>query len=131
MKKILIRIGIVVLVLTLVIGGLIIFTSSKLTSQLKALDVSDVDMQTVTDGCYTGISETDLIKVTVEVTVANHKITDIKIIRHQNGKGAPAEAIVSDMISENHCDVDIVSGATGSSVVIKNAVHNALTQGIK
>ena len=131
MKKVLIIIGIVVLALALAIGGLYFFASSKQDSQLKALNVSDVDMQTVADGCYTGISETDLVKVTVEVTVADHKITDIKIVRHDNGKGAPAEAIVSDMISENRCDVDIVTGATGSSVVIKSAVHNALTEGIE
>ena len=47
-----------------------------------------------------------------------------------NGKGAPAEAIVNDMISENRCDVDTVTGATCSSIVIKSAVHNALVQGI-
>lgn len=128
MKKALAIIGIVILVLALTIGGLYLSMSSKLDSQLDALDVSDVDMQIVADGCYTGISETDLVKVTVEVTVADHKITDIKIVRHDNGKGAPAEAIVNDMVSENRCDVDIVTGATGSSVVIKSAVHNALMQ---
>ncbi len=131
MKKVLIIMGIVVLTLALAIGGIYFFASSKLSSQLKALDVSDVDMQKVSDGCYTGISETDLVKVTVEVTVADHKITDIKIVRHDNGKGAPAEAIVNDMISENRCDVDTVTGATCSSIVIKSAVHNALVQGIK
>ena len=65
MKKVLIIMGIVVLTLALAIGGIYFFASSKLSSQLKALDVSDVDMQKVSDGCYTGISETDLVKVTV------------------------------------------------------------------
>ncbi len=131
MKKVLIRIGIVVLVLALVLGGLFIFVTIKMNSQLESMDVSDVDMQTVADGCYTGISETDLVQVTVDVTVADHKITEIKIVRHRNGKGAPAEVIVEDMVAQNRCDVDIVSGATNSSVVIKSAVHNALVQGIE
>ncbi len=131
MKKVLNIIGAVVLVLALFIGGLYFFASSKEDSQLEALDVSDVDMQAVEDGSYTGASQTDLVKVTVEVIVADHKITDIKIIKHDNGKGAPAEAIIKDMISENRCDVDTVTGATGSSVVIKSAVHNALIEGIK
>ena len=131
MKKVLNIIGAVVLVLALFIGGLYFFASLKQDSQLEALDVSDVDMQAVEDGSYTGASETDLVKVTVEVIVADHKITNIKIVKHDNGKGAPAEAIVKDMITKNRCDVDTVTGATGSSVVIKSAVHNALIEGIK
>ncbi len=70
------------------------------------------------------------MKVTVLVTVKNHKISEIEILRHENGMGKPAESIVGTMIEKNTYDVDIVSGATISSKVIKNAVFNALQQGL-
>lgn len=104
---------------------------TKQEHQLNKLVYTDVDMSTVKDGSYTGIAETEMVKVTVEVTVKEQKIIDIKITRHENGKGQPAEVIVDDMIEQNRCDVDAISGATTSSTVIKSAVHNALLQGIK
>jgi uncharacterized protein with FMN-binding domain len=103
----------------------------KQDQDMEALNYQDVDMTMVEDGSYTGECETMLIKVTVEVTVADHKITDIKITRHDNGKGKPAEAIVNDIKEQNRIDVDAISGATHSSKVIKSAIRNALLQGIK
>jgi len=53
------------------------------------------------------------------------------ILNHQNGLGSKAEKIIEDMIKQNRYDVDIVSGATISSKVIKSAVFNGLQKGIK
>jgi uncharacterized protein with FMN-binding domain len=131
MKKKLIVFEIIVLVIILLIGGMFLRVASKQKSQLKELVYSDVDMSAVKDGSYIGNAETTLVKATVEVTVLNHKITNINITRHDNGKGKPAEVIVSDMVEQNRINIDVVSGATQSSIVIKSAVHNALIQGIK
>ena len=81
-------------------------------------------------GVYNGHSETDLVKVDVRVTVADGRIEDIEILKHECGKGHPADVIVSDMIKDNTVDVDAVSGATMSSEVIKDAVRDALRSGL-
>jgi len=121
----------IILLFILLIGGLFLSVEMKQEKQLKQLEYTDIDMSTVKDGSYTGIAETAMVKVTVEVTVKEHKISNIQITRHENGKGKPAEVIVEDMMKQNRCDVDAVSGATTSSIVIKSAVHNALLQGIR
>ena len=66
-----------------------------------------------------------------KVTVENKTISSISILRHENGKGKPGEAIVDAMIKSNTPDVELVSGATMSSLVIRSAVIDALENGIK
>ncbi|MDF2611572.1 MAG: uncharacterized protein K0R92_3046, partial [Lachnospiraceae bacterium] len=68
-----------------------------------------------------------IVKASVQVTVLNHAITEVKILSHDNGKGKPAEAITNDIVVNNSLEVDTISGATYSSNVIRMAVYNALT----
>lgn len=81
------------------------------------------------DGTYEGTEETPLVKVTVEVTVQDHTLREIRLLRHENGKGAPAEAMLPDMLNRNTSEVDSVSGATLSSKAIRAAVRDALAKG--
>ena len=90
----------------------------------------DIDMSKVEDGTYEGNSDGGMVKVEVKVEVKDHKITSIELVKHQNGKGKPAESMIDDMVKENTYDVDCVSGATTSSKTIKNAVNNALQKGL-
>ena len=83
----------------------------------------------VSDGTYEGTAETPLVKVTVEVTVQNHTLREIRLLRHENGQGAPAEAMLADMLSRNTSEVDGVAGATLSSKAIRAAVRDALARG--
>lgn len=66
----------------------------------------------------------------MKVSVINHTLESIEIIRHENGIGKKAENIVNDMLEHNKIDVDDVAGASLSSKVIKAAVNNALSQGL-
>ena len=59
------------------------------------------------------------------MTVQNGAVTNIDILEHKNGRGKPAEIVADRIIQEQRIDVDAVSGATNSSVVIKKAVENA------
>ncbi len=56
----------------------------------------------------------------------NEKITNIEILQHKNERGESAEKIVDEIIKEQRSDVDVVTGATNSSNVIKKAVEEAL-----
>lgn len=63
------------------------------------------------------------------MTVKKERLKSIEILRHENGKGKRAEAIVDDMVRNNDSEVDLVSGATVSSICIRSAVRDALAQG--
>ena len=122
------------LTIVIIFALLIIFTfavaSIRMAGQVKAFDKTKIDISQVADGVYTGHSETDLVKVDVRVTVADGRIEDIEILKHECGKGYPADVIVSDMSKDNTVEVDAVSGATMSSEVIKDAVRDALRSGL-
>jgi uncharacterized protein with FMN-binding domain len=87
------------------------------------------DLALKTDGVYRGnydLSGTP-VNVVLDVTVENHKITDIKIVKHSCSPiGKKAEKITSQIIEVQNLDVDAISGATGSSKAILKAVENAL-----
>ncbi|MGI5854788.1 MAG: FMN-binding protein, partial [Bacillota bacterium] len=89
----------------------------------------ETDLSAIEDGIYRGAAETAMVKVAVEVEVIDHKITGINILKHDNGLGKKAEQITGKMIKMNTYDVDVVSGATSSSLVIKSAVSDALAHG--
>ncbi|KAB1437451.1 FMN-binding protein [Candidatus Galacturonibacter soehngenii] len=130
MKKLVMILGIIGIIVVALIGVVMKLGEAQ-KNDMKALRYEVIDMSKVENGDYEGIAETTLVKVTVMVTVFDHQITDIVINRHDNGKGQPAEIIVQNMIEQNNWEVDGVSGATTSSNVIKSAVSNALSKGIK
>ena len=90
-----------------------------------------IDMNQVKDGTYKASSDGGMVKVEVEVTVKDHQITNINLLKHENGKGKTAEAMLDEMVEQNTDDVDCVTGATGSSKTIRNAVNKALQQGLE
>lgn len=122
MKKVLVIVAIVVILLGALFWGL----RYKIYSEVEAFDKTPIDLQTIKDGIYEGHSETLLVKVGVRVVISSGKIENIEILKHECGKGKPANAIVEDMVKINGVEVDAVSGATISSEVIKDAVRNAL-----
>ena len=104
--------------------------SKQQNDALAKLENVPVDMQRVADGTYIGESTAALVKVRVQVTVKNHAIADIQLLEHQTGLGKPAEAMLPVMVEKNTDNVDTVAGATASSLTIRNAVNQALRQGL-
>lgn len=117
----------IIAALALLVGGLEAVLSRQAEQRLDAVPVTRISA--VEDGIYEGEAETALVKVTVLVTVADHQIRDIQLTRHENGRGAPAEAMLAEMVRQNTSEVDTVSGATMSSKTIRAAVRNALAKG--
>lgn len=102
---------------------------SQMNNDLANLKFPETNLENLANGTYKGEAETSLVKVEVSVQVNDHKITRIDLLKHDNGRGAMAEAIVDEMINQNTCNVDVISGATASSQVIKSAVSKALASG--
>ena len=87
------------------------------------------DLTQFNDGVYRGIHDLSgtPVKVTLDVTVQDHRINKIEIIRHISSPiGKKAENIVDRVIERQNLEVDAVSGATASSKSILKAIENAL-----
>ena len=86
------------------------------------------------DGTYTGSAQGFGGYITVSVTIAEGKITDISIVSAPGETPsylASARSVISAMLSAQSPNVDAVSGATYSSTGIINAVKSALSQAAK
>lgn len=108
-------------------AGLIYLKSVSDYKQLvQEISFEEINLSGIPDGTYIGDCDVNFVYAKVEVVVQNQKIVKITILEHNNGRGEAAEAITDSIIREQKIDVDAVSGATSSSVVIKKAVENAL-----
>lgn len=90
--------------------------SQKKESQLK-------------DGVYKGKTSVALGKAKVEITIKEGKIADVKILTVSGfdwRKKAVMDSIPLRVIAKNSLDVDVVSGATGSSLAAILAMKRAL-----
>ncbi len=89
-----------------------------------------MDIGQLNDGTYTGSARGYKSVITVQVTIAGGKITDIQVV--SQGDDEPyfsnARAVIQRVISSQSMNVDTVSGATYSSTGILVAIKNALLQ---
>jgi len=108
----------------ILIAGLILVVSCV---DLDKITINSPDLSQIADGTYQGKSRVGPVRVTLDVTVKNRAMSSIKIIKHFNGRGKRAEAIVPEVIEAQSLNVDVVSGATGNSKAILKAIENALT----
>lgn len=129
MKKPLKLLGIVFIsIFILMIGAFFAVKSMSLSEELPVIQMDKVELSKIEDGSYSGEYLGKLVKVVVEVGVKEHKITEINIVKHDNGLGKKAERIVDQIISRQSLNVEVVSGATSSSKAILKAVEVALTK---
>ena len=97
------------------------------SSCVKTTKIGQPINRQLKDGVYEGSYTGGPNKAFVKVTIENNKIIEIQIIEHWTMKGKKADLIIPGRILENQrTDVDIVSGATNSSIVIMNAVQRAV-----
>ena len=124
MKKLLVIIVLLIIVM-------VVSCQAIMNNALNSVDNSPiVNVADVKDGSYNGKAETPLVNVEVNVSVKDKRIVDIVLLRHDSGKGKNAESMIAEMIKQNTSEVEIVSGATTSSKVIRAAVRDALFKGI-
>ena len=126
MKKALKATGIAVALLAAVALAGYLFVQNQARSALAALRYEQVSMADARDGVYEGEADAGLVAVQVKVAVRDGAIDSIELLKHENGMGQKAEAILDEMKRADTWDVDAVSGATLSSETIKSAVSLAL-----
>lgn len=119
--------GLVVLAFGIVVVCSVYFSELySYKKNINSINIEEVDLQTIEDGEYIGEYNAGFIYAKVMVTVREHEITDVELLEHKHERGATAEVIVKSIASEGRIDVDEVSGATNSSLVIKMACVKAL-----
>lgn len=87
------------------------------------------DAAQISDGVYTGEGKGYRGMMTVQVTVKNQQITEVKVVEHGDDRKwfNRANNAIPDRIVENQStDIDLVNGATYSSIGIRDGVKDAL-----
>ena len=100
--------------------------------EVRNMKIEDVDLNNVKNGTYSGDYNYGAFYCAVEVTVLNHKISDIKIVKNEDTKYAKkAEGVILKVIEKQKVNVDTVSGATTTSKALLKATENALRKGLE
>lgn len=95
---------------------------------IAAIRLQEVDLNEIEDGSYEGEYDAGYVYAKVKVTVADHRLVKVEILKHITERGKPAEAIIGNMVKEQKLEVDAVTNATNSSRVIIKACENALSR---
>lgn len=125
--------SIIIIILVLLLGG-VNYAKNAMENNLEALSkekLRSFDMSKVRDGIFRGSSSVLPVSATVEVTIENNRITSITLLKHFNGRGSRGESVVNSVLEQQDVTVDIVAGATYSSMVILKAVEAALFEAAK
>ena len=125
-KKIVIILIMLFLLLALIFGTAYIDRVGEYKRAVKETTIEEVNISDIPDGVYIGEYDVNFIYAKVEVDVSGGKIIDVRILEHRQERGKAAEAVANEIVDEQRIDVDTVSGATNSSIVIKKAVEVAL-----
>ncbi len=125
-KKTVLFIIMLLLLVGFVLGILYLKSVADYRQAVRETTFEDIHISDIPDGVYVGEYDVDFIYAKVEVAVQNGEITNINILEHRHERGKTAEVITDRIVDEQKIDVDAISGATNSSIVIKKAVENAL-----
>lgn len=109
---------------------LIILLSLTFTGCSAKNDETVDNTAAYTAGTYTGSATGHGGNFSVEVTLSENAIEDIKVIENNETSGfgdVAAEAIISQILANQSLKVDAVSGATLSALAVNGAIADALT----
>jgi uncharacterized protein with FMN-binding domain len=122
-----------VIVLLWVIGILVVVTiASRVIGSIGIrrvveLKIGDANLAAVPDGTYRGSYAGGRFSNTVEVDVADHRITNIRLVKDVTFRMASIRQQLFDkVIAGQSLSVDAVSGATATTHAYLKAIENAL-----
>jgi len=109
-----------------IIVGIFTLGSCKELQAIESIVISPVVMEDLQDGTYEAALDYTLVTARVSVTMTGGRIESIRILEHKHGPNHGTEAIVDRVLERQNTDVDVISGATGSSKVILKAIGDAI-----
>lgn len=120
----------IIAVIAVLMVGMTLIIFLNLPKPVVSSD-SAYDLSQISDGTYIGNCDNKIIKVQAEVEITDNAIADVRIMKHNNGFGTPAEAITNAIVAQQSVEIEAISGATLSSKTILKAVENALSGSVK
>ena len=124
-SKVILIVVAVIVVLAAAIAAVITLGERNQRAVLSAV-IEEYDLSQVPDGTFHGSYNAFPVVVEVDVTVRDHAITGIGLVKHLNGKGGAAEVIPQMVVDAQSLLVDTISGATYSSKVMLLAIRDAV-----
>lgn len=115
----------VMILIGAILGGKYYLDLATYRREIATIEIGEIDLGVVPDGTYTGSFDTVWIGAQVEVKVQDKRMIGIEL-QHRHDRGAEAEVIPERVLVAQSLDVDLVSGASNSSMVILKAIENAL-----
>jgi uncharacterized protein with FMN-binding domain len=116
-----------VLILALVIGSGVFYITRGLKTG-AGLAIGSVDLNTLGDRDYKGSYDSGRFSNEVSVTVKDHRITDIELVKDVTfSKPEVYETLFNRVMEKQDVTVDTVSGATVTSKAYLRSIENALT----
>lgn len=118
-------IGFIVLLGVGVIVAIVVFMNGM--EEGKAIEINQINLENVENGTYSGSYNLTRWSNTVEVTVQNHRITNIIVI---DDVLLPLDELTqrlfNNIIMKQSLDVDIETGSTVTSRAYLKSIENAL-----
>ena len=126
-RALIITIACVLLVVILSGAGVLIWMTRGLSTYSK-MTIGNVDFSRLPDGTYQGTFNGGRFSNTVEVTVTDHKVTAIKVVKDVTFKDpARRRQIIDSVIKAQSLKVDTITGATATGKAYLKAIENALS----
>ncbi|MHB8097053.1 MAG: FMN-binding protein [Erysipelotrichaceae bacterium] len=93
----------------------------------QALELNQINLAQIDDGKYVGTYETTRWTNSVEVTVKDHKITDVIIVKDvMIALEGLSDRLFKKVMDKQSIEVDIETGATITSKAYLKAIENAI-----
>lgn len=116
----------VVIILAAVIGGGMFYITRGLDSGSKQV-INSIDVTSLGDGVYNGRYDSGRWTNEVNVTVKEHKIVGIEVVKDVAiPKPEWTKQLFDRVLEKQDTDVDVISGATVTSKAYLKSIENAL-----
>ncbi|QPM68544.1 FMN-binding protein [Atribacter laminatus] len=127
-KKWLLIIGIIIGVFII---GMFYYAMAGM-QEIKEMVITDIDLSEVKDGVFSGEFRGNRWSNTLEVTVEDHKITDIKVIK-DFGISIPgfSQKFIESLKEKQSLNIDAISQATINTKAYLKSIENALKKGME
>ena len=118
---------ILVLCTILLASSCMLLSLTRGLDEVMALQIQDVELSTVADGIYRGTYDCGRWKNTLQVTVVDHAITAIAIVKDVRfAKSEVSDAVLARVIENQSLEVDVDSGSTVTSKAYLKSMELAL-----
>ena len=127
--KLLLKIVLSVFILFILISGGGVFFISRGLEAGEALDINDVNLADLSDGTYIGAYKGGRWTNEVNVTVKDHKITGVEVVKDVLFPKPEVTAELIDIVlDKQNVEVDVISGSTVTCKAYLKSMGNALNK---